>query len=196
MDHVFYTEAIPVENAIVETIVPNQALSQSLTFPLDTQLHFQVIHQDQIIGNLTLTNRMAIDASLYFDSGKAKLFYSRDQDVFICHRLEGQDPALEMLLLALPKLPLIHQARQLWWDYLPISAVTTGLRRMMYQFGSSFFPQIASARYIGQWQSESTLVGSITIPGVTQKISTSVTFDHAHQLLQIKVGDRILIRQP
>jgi Peptidase family M23 len=195
VDNVFQTEATPAENARLEAVAADQALSQSLTFPLDTQLHFRVVRKEKPIGNLMITNRMAIDGSFYFDSGQAKLFYSRDQDGFMCHRLEGRDPALALLLIALPKLPLVRQTGQCWGDYLPISTVVPGWRRMVYQFGSSFWPHLASARYVGQWQSDSTLMGTITIPGLTKTLPTAVIFDSAQQLLKVSVGDRALVRQ-
>jgi hypothetical protein len=52
---------------------------------------------------------------------------------------------------------------------------------------------LASAIYTGEWQSERTLVGTIAIPGVKQKVRTSVTFDRDHQLIQISVDDRSLV---
>ncbi|PZV12805.1 MAG: peptidase M23 [Leptolyngbya sp.] len=190
----FCTESTPDENTLLEAVVPDQALSQSLNFPLDTQLNFCVFHKERAIGKLTITNRMAIDGSFYFDSGKAKLFYSRDQDGFICHRLQGDDPALALLLIALPKLPLVRHPGYLWWDYLSISTVTSGVRRMFYQFASSLYPRLASARYAGQWQSPSTLIGTITIPGIAKKLNTSVIFDRTYQLIRVSVGDRSLLR--
>ncbi len=195
VDGVFYPETTPAAQTLLEATAPDLALSQSLTFPLDTQLHFRVLESDRTTSQLTITNRMAIDGSFYFDSGKAKLFYSRDQDGFMCHRIEGHDSALLLLLIALPKLPLVRQINQLWWDYLPISTVTSKLRCTLYQFGSSVLPQLASARYVGQWQSEWTIAGIITIPGMSQKLHTTVTFDRTHQLSRISVGDRALVRQ-
>lgn len=194
VDGVFESEATPPVMSVVEAIAPDHALSQSLTFPLDTQLHFRVLRNDRSVGRLTLTNRMAIDGSFYFDSGKAKLFYSRQQDGFMCHHLEGQDPALALLLIALPKLPLVCQGGHLWWDYLPISTVTTGLRCMVYQFASSFYPRLASARYMGQWQAGSTIVGVITIPGMAKQVKTAVSFDQFQRLLEIRVGNHALVR--
>lgn len=196
VDDRFYAEATPTEHAVLEAITPDQGLAQSLTFPLDTQLHFQVIRHDRAIGDLTVTSRMAIDGSFYLDSGKAKLFYSRDQDGFMCHRLEGNDPALALLMIALPKLPLVRQPGHCWRDYLPISTVTTGLRCSFYQFGSSFDPRLASACYTAQWQSESTVVGSVVIPGIAEKLTTTVTFNRANQMVRLSVGDRGLVRQP
>jgi urea transporter len=191
----FCTESMPSEHSVLQAVISDQALSRSLTFPLDTQLRFRVTRKDQEIGTLTLTNFMAADGSFYFESGKAKLFYSRDPDQFMCHRLDGHDPALALLLVALPKLPLVHQPGYLWWDYLPIGTVTTGWRRMLYQFASSFYPQLASARYVGQWQSDLTLIGTITIPGIRKKLHTAVRFNRAYQLVKVSVGDRALVSQ-
>ncbi len=195
VDHVFWPEATPTKNNILEAMAPHPALSQALTFPLDTELHFRVLYHDRNIGNLTIINRMAVDGSFYFDSGKAKLFYSNDWDCFMCHRLEGEDRDLALLLIALPKLPLVRQTGQVWRDHLPIGLFVTGLRRALYLFSSSFFSKLASARYVGQWQSESTLMGTIAIPGVTQKLHTAISFDVAHQIVQINVGNRVLVRQ-
>jgi urea transporter len=195
VDRVFATEATPAENSILAPIAPHPVLAQALTFPLDTELHFRVLCRDQNIGNLTIINRMAIDGSFYFDSGKAKLFYSIDRDCLMCHRLEGEDRDLALLAIALPKLPLVQNTGQIWTDYLPIGLFLTGLHRSLYLFGSSFFPHLASAAYLGQWQSASTLTGTIAIPGIAQKLHTAIVFDLAHQIIQINVGDRVLVRQ-
>jgi urea transporter/murein DD-endopeptidase MepM/ murein hydrolase activator NlpD len=203
VDRVFCTEATPTQNSILSPIPPDRELAKALTFPLDTELHFRVLCREQNIGTLTIINRMAIlqrrgyanDGSFYFDSGKAKLFYSLDRDCFMCHRLEGADRDLGLLAIALPKLPLVHQTGQMWTDYLPIGLFVTGFLRAFYLFWSSFFPHLASATYLGQWQSGSTIMGTIAIPGVANQLHTAICFDISHQIVQINVGDRVLVRQ-
>jgi Peptidase family M23 len=195
VDRVFCTDATPAQHNILAPIAPHPALAQALTFPLDTELHFRVLCRDRNIGNLTIINRMAIDGSFYFDSGKAKLFYSIDRDCFMCHQLAGADRDLALLAISLPKLPLVHNTGQMWADYLPIGLFTTGFRRGLYLFASSFWPHLASARYLGQWQSASTIMGTIAIPGVAQKLHTTISFDVADRIIQISVGDRVLVRQ-
>lgn len=195
VDGEFCAEGTPAENAVLEPVTPDRALGQALTFPLDTQLHFSITQKGRAIAQLTLTVRMAADGSFYLDSGNAKLFFSRDEDRFIFHRLDGDDPWLALLFLAMPRLPLARQPGQQWFDYLPISLVMTGLRLILYQFCSSFYPRLASARYVGQWQSDDTLIGMVTIPKVAHKIPTSATFDRDNQLVRVSVGDRALVRQ-
>ncbi len=192
----FHAEASPAEHTVLSAVTCDRALGQSFTLPLDTQWHFQVNQRGKTVGQLTLTNRMAVDGSFYFDSGKAKLYYSCDLDGLICHRLEGHDPALALLMVALPKLPLARQPGYQWQDYLPISLVTQSWRRMVYQFASSIYPRLASASYTAQWQADSLVVGCVTIPGQAKPLATTVKFDHHCQLIQVSVGDRTLVRQP
>ncbi|MBR8833435.1 MAG: urea transporter [Stigonema ocellatum SAG 48.90 = DSM 106950] len=195
VDGEFCAESTPGEKAMLEPISPDRALAKALTFPLDSQLHFSLTRKGRACGHLIVTVRMAVDGSFYLDSGNAKLFFTRDEDKFMFHRLDGDDPRLALLFLAMPKLPLIHQTGQQWFDYLPISIVVTGLRRIIYQFCSSFYPHLASARYVGQWQSNGTLVGAVAIPRVADKIPISATFDNDNQLVRVSVGDQALVRE-
>ena len=191
----FCTEAIPTEGDILEPASIDRNLSQALTFPLDSQLHFIVMQKGRKMGDLSVIVRMAIDGSFYLDSGTAKLFLTRDDDGFMFHRLDGDDPALAILLMAMPKLPLSRQTGHQWCDYLPIGMVTDGFRRMFYQLGSSLYPPLASARYFGQWLADGTLAGAIKIPGVRNKLLTAVSFDYDGQLMSVSVGARSLLRQ-
>ena len=142
-----------------------------------------------------MTVRMAVDGCFYFDSGKAKLFFSRDDNRFMFHRLEGHDPLLALLWVAMPRLPLVQSMGHVWQDYVPVGAVTQGWRRLAYQFASSFLPQLATARYAAQWLSPAQLAGSLAIPGYRDKRSVSVTFSADQQLFGLQVGPWKLLRQ-
>ncbi len=82
----------------------------------------------------------------------------------------------------------------MWQDYLPVGIVTKAIRRLLYQFASSFYPPLASAKYIGQWQSQDTLLGFVSIPYVNKKIQSSVSFGNHGQLLAIDMGNSSLRR--
>jgi hypothetical protein len=103
--------------------------------------------------------------------------------------MEGEDRDLALLAIALPKLTLVQNTGQMWTDYLPIGLFVIGLRRSLYLFSSSFCSQLASASSLGQWQSKSTLVGTISIPGIVQKLHTAINFDVTHEIVQINIGD-------
>lgn len=170
------------------------SLLQAFPFPLETQLHFTMMEKNRVSSQVLTTMRMAVDGSFYLDSGKAKLFFSRHEDCFMFHRLEGNEPALALLFMAMPKLPLTTpEIGQQWCDYLPISLVTTGLRRLLYQFGSSFYSRLASASYTAQWESHDRLRGTILIPSVPKQILTLISFTSDGQLLSVSAGDHALL---
>lgn len=195
MDGEFWPEIMPEEGKTVEPVNLDGCLGQGLTLTLDSQLQFTVVQRGRSIDQLRAIVRMAPDGSFYLDSGKGKLFFSRTEDCFKFHHLEGDDPALAILFMAMPKLPLVTpQVGQQWSDYLPISVVVQGWRRMLYQFASSFYPKLASASYQGEWKSREQLAGVITIPGVDRQLFTQVSFASNGQLLKIEAGDWTLVR--
>ncbi len=191
----FFAEFTPVQDTLLEPVSIDRTLWQAFTFSLDSELHFTVTKKGKITGEILVKVCMAVDGTFYLDSGKAKLFFSRDLNGFMFHRLEGEDADLAVLFLALPKLPLVRQIGQQWSDYLPISLVTNNWRRMLYQLGSSLYPYLASARYMGLWESDAILSGAIAIPGVDKLILTSANFADDGQLLSVSVGPHALIRK-
>jgi hypothetical protein len=86
------------------------------------------------------------------------------------------------------------RSTDMWEDYLPIGIETKGMRQLFYQFTSSFYPRLASANYVGQWQSQNTLLGLLSLPYVKKKIQSSVTFGTHGELLTVDVGNSSLRR--
>ncbi len=193
VDGQFYPEYTPTQSSIVESVKPDHTLASAMTFPLNSQLHFIASAKGKPETELIVTVKMAADGEFYLDSGKAKLFFWRNEDIFMFHRLEGEDPWLALLWIAIPKLPLVRSA-DMWEDYLPISIVTGGIRRLFYQFASSFYPRLASANYVGQWQSQNTLLGVVSVPYVKKKIQSSVSFGTNGDLLAVDMGNSSLRR--
>ena len=191
----FSAESVPGESDVLESVTFDSNLVKAFSFVLDSKQHFSVMQKGRKIGELVTTVKMALDGSFYLDSGKAKLFFSCNQDNFMFHRLEGEDPVLAMLFIAIPKLPLTRpEIGQKWNDYLAVGMVTKKLRRLIYQFASSFLPQLASARYTGVWETENRLCGEIVIPGVRRKLLTVAIFGDDGELLSVGVGEFCLIR--
>ncbi len=186
------SECEPKENDILEAIPVERNCSQVLSLTLDSQLYFQ-IERKQKTGksknsHLSVTVRMATDGTFYLDSGKAKLYFTQSDRGVKFHRIDGKDPNLNLLFLAMPSLPNIKKIGYSWQDYLPISIVTQGFQQMSYQLMSSFDSSLASARYQGEWRSASELFGTVSILGDRRKISTIVNFDFDKELVIISTN--------
>ncbi|OLP19784.1 hypothetical protein BST81_03605 [Leptolyngbya sp. 'hensonii'] len=193
VDGQFQTESIPAVESVLEPVRPDLVLAQAMTFPIDSRLSFCKMRRGQVVGRLEVVVKMAVDGSFYLDSGKAKLFFGRDDTVLMFHRMEGEDPWLRLLWLAVPRLPLIRQVGHAWQDYLPISTVSGGFPCLLYQFASAFWPQLASVSYQGYWETNETLTGRLQLPGTRQTLSTSVIFASTGEWLKVGVGDLALM---
>ena len=188
----FYPESSPQVGALIEPVKSDVNVTGLMTFPLHSQYHFIGTYKGKSVTELILTVKMSVDGEFYLDSGKAKLFFWRNDDMFMFHRLEGEDPWLALLWIAIPKLPLVRSIGQMWQDYLPVGIVTKVIQRILYQFVSSFYPYLASAVYVGKWDSHNTISGFVTIPYIKKKKQVSVSFNSEGNLLTVCVEDYVL----
>jgi urea transporter/murein DD-endopeptidase MepM/ murein hydrolase activator NlpD len=190
----FMAECEPQEADMLEAIPIERNFSQVLSLTLDSQLYFQVEHQQKSrkpkISHLSVIVKMAVDGTFYLDSGKAKLYFTQSDRGLKFHRLEGKDANLSLLFLAMPSLPSVKKIGQSWQDYLPISMATKGFQQLSYQLISSFAPRLASARYQGEWRSQSEIVGMVSTSCDQRRIYTSVNFDQDQELVIIAVSDK------
>jgi hypothetical protein len=92
---------------------------------------------------------------------------------FVC----GIENILDRSLLQALSLPLDSQLKfQVWRKWRSQPQLNLIVRMAI---NGTFYLDSGSASYRGEWQSEDTLAGTISIPFVKQKISTSMTFDRS-----------------
>ncbi|MFN5857109.1 MAG: urea transporter [Pseudanabaenaceae cyanobacterium] len=191
VNDVFENDAVPEEQDFVEAVIPDRHFIPVFALTLDTELNFVVerYHHGRLLRKASLTTivRMAVDGTFYLDSGKGKLYFSQSERCLKFHRLEGQDPNLRCLFMAIPRLPASRQIGQTWHDYLPISMATRGFQRMSYQFMGSLVASLASAKYQGEWLSNHQISGTITAPFDRRQIETLVTFEAPDQPVRISI---------
>ncbi|MEI6427300.1 MAG: urea transporter [Pseudanabaena sp. ELA607] len=191
VNETFHNDAIPEEQDLLETVIPDRNFVPVFDLTLDTQLYFQIerYHHQRLVrkSQLAVIVRMAVDGTFYLDSGKGKLYFSQSERCLKFHRLEGTDSNLTLLFMTMPRLPALKQIGQPWHDYLPISMATAGFQRMAYQFIGSFIASLASVRYQGQWSSHNEITGMITIPFDQRQIQTTVTFNDITEPVLIAV---------
>ena len=59
------------------------------------------------------------------------------------YRLDGDDPYLRLLFLALPRLPLSYKRNLTWCDYVPIGVAATGMKRGLARLATFLCPSAA-----------------------------------------------------
>jgi hypothetical protein len=142
-------------------------------FLLDDALRFEVRRRGRVVGERTLTVKMAIDGTSYFESSAGgKLYFGKQNGTFYCYRVDGPDEMLRLIARALPRLPLVRTGTAAWSDVLPIGLVTTGLRRAAYRLLSPLVRRLAIARTLHRYVAANEIETIVELPGGNRQTLT------------------------
>jgi len=141
------------EQQQVEPLTVDQRLDRATNFVLDDVHEYDVLRDDRVVDHLSLTVKMAADGTFYFQSDRGRLYFGKHDGTFYFYRVEGSDPWLRRIFLALPRLPLAHQAKLSWCDYVPVNVAASGLRKIAARFLGSFWPSLAKVQVTQQFLS-------------------------------------------
>ena len=187
-DNYFYAHGLPKEGAKVESLHWNSA-GDAVTAAAPGDVHrYEVVKKGKIIGQLRLEVVMAVDGTLYFDSGRGKLYFGKTNGTFYFYSIEGRDPYLRAMLTALPQLPPVCRQYLHWEEPLPVSMFLKGVRKTMVQLLTSFRHDLFKAQAVFTYSGKNTVTGSIhaRFPGV--KTETQVEWDEKLGFTVFRVG--------
>lgn len=185
----FHANHLPEEKAVVEPLFPDKRLEVALSFILDQELRFQALRHGTPEHTVELTVRMAPDGTFYFDSGKGQLYFGKHEGTFYFYRVDGDDPWLNAMLMALPRLPLSHRKGLEWEDVIPVSSAAGTLRRHMALFLGSFHHGLNRVQYRGRFTGPSVVEGEITSRFLKVRGRTRVELDEFSGFRRITVND-------
>lgn len=163
----FFANDLPEEGARVEPLPAERGLENRMAFVLDEVHRFRVSgcrgpkFPGSRHGEVAFTVRMAPDGTFYFDSGRGRLYFGSRDGTFYFYGMEGRDPCLQALFLALPRLPLAYRHGLSWSDYAPSGVVTAGVRRELVRLGRWFWPQLGTVKVNLHFEDETTIVGRV-----------------------------------
>jgi len=143
-DH--HANDLPEEGSRVSPLCPDKRLENLTSFVLDQRQQYAVLRKGEEIDRLALTTRMASDGTFYFESERGRLYFGQHEGTFYFYRVEGRDPWLPLLFLALPRMPLAHQDGLVWRDHVPVGLATSGWRRLLLRLLSAFWPALVDVR--------------------------------------------------
>jgi len=185
----FYSNNLPEENEVIETIYDNKELDIKTSFILDDTYTYDVIRDDRIIDTITLTVKMALDGTFYFDTGNGKLYFGKHEGTFYFYRVDGNDKYLKLFFLALPRLPLTFKDNMKWEDYIPIGLLLTGFKRTFTQFLTSFHTGFVKTRSMHTFKSKNLVEGSLPTKTLGRNQYVAVKFDDQVGFKTITVGN-------
>ena len=196
----FHANDTPGVDTLVESLPAEKALESQMGFVLDEVYRFQVkgCDRDRFPGAqeglVEFTVRMAPDSTFYLDSGRGRLYFGKEEGTFYFYRMEGDDPCLRALFLALPRLPLAYRQGLAWDDHVPAGLVTTGLRRAMVRLVRSVHPRLGTVAVRLSFKKEGTVTGRVESGLLRGEWKTRVVLHRFRAFQTVQVGDLLLER--
>ncbi|NQV33867.1 MAG: urea transporter [Phycisphaeraceae bacterium] len=188
-DGQYFANDLPAEGAVVEAIVPNKTLTRQLTFLLDQTLNFDVFRSGQLLDTVTWTVKMAWDGTFYFDSGKGRLYFGIHECTFYLYHTEGYDRYLNLLQLALPRLPLYYAPSLRWEDHAPSSALQRGFKQTAILFFSAFYHKLNCISVTCAWSAPQQICGTVTASCLGAPMCTQVELDPENGFKHLVLDD-------
>ncbi len=199
-DGTFHANDKPEVGTLVESLPVEKALENRMGFVLDEVHRFRVAGCDPVRfpdsrqGPLELTVRMAPDGTFYLDSGRGRLSFGARDGTFYFYRMEGGDPCLRALFLALPRLPLAFRRDLRWSDHVPAGTVTWGARRALVRLARSVVPRLGTVSVELEFADERRVVGQVRSGLLRREWETQVVLHPFRGFQSVRVGDLTMER--
>lgn len=185
----YHANDLPQLGSQVEPLQQDKFLHQATTFLLDDVLEFEVFQQEKRIEKLTMTVKINDQGAFYFETPKGRLYFGKHEGTFYFYRLEGRDPWLRQMFLALPRLPLSRNTRLTWTDYVPLGVAVPSIFSLFGRFLSSFFPSFACLPSKLRFHGRHEILSSVSSSSLGFRKESKVTLDHKLGITSFKIDD-------
>jgi len=144
----FHAAGLPEVAEIIEPTWPNERLTATTSYHLDQKLRYTFARPGRRDRQVTLTVKMALDGSFYFESDRGgRLYFGKQGDTFYHYAVEGDDEVLSKMMLALPRLPLSAAPVLRWEDFVPTTcAARTRSSKALVELATAFIPDCVATR--------------------------------------------------
>lgn len=183
----FHSNALPKVGSTVSPLPVDQVMDRKTTFILDHVSEFDVYQENKKISNCRLKVCMAIDGTFFWDTGKGKLYFGKSQGTFYLYRVEGNDPWLNTIFQAFPRVPLAFAKGIQWDDYLTVASTFRGARKALLLFFSSFHHELSQVKGTYEWIDKGTVKGELkaNFGNFKQETWLELAEDHGFKLLRV-----------
>jgi urea transporter len=180
----------PEEGALIEPVISQLFYQQCTAFILDEVLSFDVWLKDKLIESVQFTVKMALDGTFYFERNNSYLYFGQTETQFLFYSLDGDDPYLKLLNLALPSMPLNFIKKGEWQEV--VSPEFYPKKRGLFETLPRWFHY--KAEYNARYYFDSDLVirGEVLHNG-NRLYQTSIYLDPIMKITKFQVGEYWLI---
>ena len=192
----YHANDLPGEGQQVEPAgAVDSHLDVRTSFLLGDTIRYDVYRDGDPIGSLSLTVCLASDGTQYFETDRGRrLYFGKHAGTFYLYRAEGGDKYLNLLLQALPRMPLCYREGLEWDDFVPASLVASGPQRVLMGLIASVAPNLATAHAALSFRGRDMIVSRVNsgVFGIERLVR--VEWDAERGMASVRLG-RIELRR-
>jgi urea transporter/murein DD-endopeptidase MepM/ murein hydrolase activator NlpD len=182
----------PKENTEIRHCQFDLFYDQVTNFVLDQVFNFNVYKDKELVDQMALKVTMSDFGIYYFETQHGKLYFGKEYGNFYFYNLEGNDPNLKMIYLALSTMPISNVPNLQWNDRIKNSLVLKPWQQ--------FFANLVNAFSINKIQTQvnyffddhSHIKGNITNRFFGIELNTSVKLNPINGFDEIKINNYTL----
>ncbi|MBF0349738.1 MAG: urea transporter [SAR324 cluster bacterium] len=188
-DHQYHANHLPSEKARIAPLHKDMSLETKTSFILDQEYQYEVWKADKKIDHFSLIVKMALDGSFYFQSDKAKLYFGQYEGTFYLYHIDGDDPYLKLLFMAIPRMPLNFQEKLAWEDYMNVRTMFGKTATAMILLLSSFSHRLSQIHATYRFLDKITIEGLVKSTIWRKQYRTRLELDEVRGFHYICVND-------
>ncbi|HHO58606.1 MAG TPA: peptidase M23, partial [Thiotrichales bacterium] len=185
----FHSSGLPEVHADVTHCQFDLYYDQVTNFVLDEVFSYEVYHKDSKIDQLSFKVKMSELSSYYLESDRGRLYFGKQYGNFYFYSVEGKDPYLKLVYLALSTLPLSYVPQLKWRDCITNSLVLNRWQASTAGLLNSFYTDWVSTVASYQYLDETTVKGKISNAFFGVELATQVQLDPVSHFKSVTVGD-------
>jgi urea transporter len=190
----YHANDVPAEGDQVEPLYPEKRLDEATGFLLGDMHEYDIFRHGREMGKLKLRVGMAPDGCYYFESSRARLYFGKHEGTFYTYRLDGNDPHLRLLFMAMPRLPLAYKNRLHWCDYVPLGVAATGMRRGAARLATFLCPSVAKVKVTQTFRESNCVESAIESRILGLKTTAQIHLDEHCGFASVRIGNLELRR--
>ena len=182
----------PKENTEITHCQFDLFYDQVTNFVLDQVFKFNVYKDQGFIEQITLKVSMSDYGVYYFETQHGKLYFGKEYGNFYFYNLEGNDPNLKMIYLALSTMPISKVENLQWSDSIKNSIVLKPWQQFFAGLLNALSIQKVQTKAHYRFADFSYIRGTIKNKFFGVEIKTSVKFDPINGFNEIKINNYTL----
>lgn len=187
---------VPRKGVKVSPFPFNKTLPYSLALKLGQELHFVMETAGKKV-NVSIKVRLDEQTGRWFfeDEKKGRLSFWSDPRIFYVYDLQcAEESPLNMLMAALPLLPLTFGHEYSWKDCLPLGVTNRGVRRAILELLNPFFESLSRSRAADYKLDPTGMTLSGRVLFFNERVETVASLDPLVGIREVRVGQLKLTR--